>query len=82
MDRAQAYQKRLDELGWTRSDLVKAIVELRSQRGESCTFQRIQTSIYKAVQQPEKTAASINDDIVTALGGKTILQWSQQIHIQ
>jgi hypothetical protein len=81
MKRQDLYQLRLDELEWNRSTLVKAIVEIRKNRGEDCSFEQIQTSIYKALQQPEKASARLNDEIVEALGGKIIVQWSQRIEI-
>jgi hypothetical protein len=75
MDRKETYQRRLEELGWTEYRLVQEIVRLRQARGEDTKLTSIQSSINKALKEPNGRATYINDDIVEALGGETVIRW-------
>jgi hypothetical protein len=75
MDRKETYQRRLEELGWTEYRLVQEIVKLRQARGEDVKLTSIQSSINKALKEPNGRATYINDDIVEALGGETVIRW-------
>jgi hypothetical protein len=75
MGRQQTYHARMAELGWTEYRLVQEIVKIRNARGQETTLQGIQSTINKALKEPEGRATYINDDIVKALGGRTIIEW-------
>jgi hypothetical protein len=76
MDRKEIYQARMRELGWTEYRLVQEVVKIRQARGETAvTLTSIQSTINKALKQPDGRATYINDDIVKALGGQPIIEW-------
>lgn len=77
MGRREVYADRMAQLGWTEYRLVQEIVKIRQARGETnIKFTSIQSTINKALKEPEGRATYINDDIVNALGGKTVIEWT------
>lgn len=76
MDRAKLYQDRLAALGWTEYRLAQEIAKQRSEQGNSVTAQQIYSSIRKCVNDPANCKQAINDDIVTALMGETVIRWT------
>jgi len=77
MSRREIYLSRMKQLGWSEYQLCQEIVKLRQARGEETTLQKLQSSIDKALKEPEGRATYINDDIVSALGGKFVIWWRQ-----
>jgi hypothetical protein len=77
MGRREIYLSRMEQLGWSEYRLCQEIVKLRQARGEETTLQKLQSSINKALKEPEGRATYINDDIVNALGGEFIIRWKQ-----
>lgn len=76
MGRREIYLSRMEQLGWTEYRLVQEIVKLRQARGDTeVKLTNIQSSINKALKDPEGRATYINDDIVEALGGEFIIRW-------
>ncbi|MDX2241391.1 MAG: hypothetical protein NW224_11965 [Leptolyngbyaceae cyanobacterium bins.302] len=67
----------MEQLGWSEYRLVQEIVKLRQERGEEASLKGIQSSINKALKEPEGRATYINDDIVSALGGEFVIRWKQ-----
>lgn len=77
MARREIYQARMEALGWSEYRLVQEVVKLRQARGEQSSLKGIQSSINKALKEPEGRATYINDDIVSALGGEFVIRWKQ-----
>ena len=77
MGRREIYLSRMEQLGWTEYRLVQEIVKLREARGLKASITSIQSSINKALKEPEGRATYINDDIVAALGGEFVIRWRQ-----
>lgn len=77
MGRREIYLSRMEQLGWSEYRLCQEIVKLRQARGEETTLQKLQSSINKALKEPEGRATYINDDIVSALGGEFVIRWKQ-----
>jgi hypothetical protein len=75
MGRREIYRTRMENLGWSEYRLVQEIVKLRQARGDEATIISIQSSINKALKDPERRATYINDDIVQALGGEFVIRW-------
>lgn len=73
--RADLYQARLEELGWTKYRLAQEVLKIRQGRGEDIKFQSIESAVRKALAEPEKASAQANDDIVAALNGETVIRW-------
>lgn len=81
--RQQIYQARLEELGWTKYRLAQEVLKIRQERGETITFQSIESAVRKALANPDKASAQANDDLIKAMDGETIIQWQsiQQIKL-
>jgi hypothetical protein len=75
MGRREIYRTRMENLGWSEYRLVREIVKLRQARGDEATITSIQSSINKALKDPEGRATYINDDIIQALGGEFVIRW-------
>jgi hypothetical protein len=75
MGRKEVYEARMKELGLTAYQLAKKVVELRQARGEDANFTSIESSIRKCLKDPNGRATYINDDIVKAMDGETVIRW-------
>jgi hypothetical protein len=73
--RAELYAKRLEELGWTKYRLAQEVLRIRQQRGETVTFQSIESAVRKALANPDKASAQANDDLVEAMNGEVVIRW-------
>lgn len=73
--RSQTYEARLHELQWSRYQLAQEVVAIRQRRGEEVTFKAIESAVRRAFSNPETASAQMNDDIIEALGGETIIRW-------
>ncbi|KAM3093200.1 hypothetical protein ACKFKF_29695 [Phormidesmis sp. 146-12] len=65
----------MDSLGWTAYQLAQEVAKLRQGRGEDTNRTKIQSSIDRALKEPDGRASYINDDIVKALGGEIVIRW-------
>ncbi|MEP0914678.1 hypothetical protein NDI45_27640 [Leptolyngbya sp. GB1-A1] len=76
MGRKEIYEARMQELGWTLYRLAQEIICIRKERGEEPpTIQGLESSLRKALKEPEPKSQQTNDDIVKALGGESIIRW-------
>ncbi|MEP0923475.1 hypothetical protein [Leptolyngbya sp. ST-U4] len=76
MGRKEVYEARMQELGWTPYRLAQEIIRIRQERGEEPpTVQGLESSLRKALKEPESKSQQTNDDIVKALGGESIIRW-------
>jgi hypothetical protein len=75
MGRREIYKERMAELGLSQADVVRRIVEIRQRRGEDVEFQQIQSAIGRALKEPDRSSMLMNDEIVEALQGSTIVKW-------
>lgn len=62
-------------LGWTKYRVAQEVVKVRQALGEDVTFTKIQSAVYKAIDDPDNRVTWVNDDIVVALGGEQIIRW-------
>lgn len=76
IDRAQVYQERLKQLNWSEYRLAQEVAKLRTERNAPATAQQIYSSIRKCIADPGNCKQSINDDIVAALEGETLIRWT------
>lgn len=72
----EVLEKRLDQLGWSQYKLTKEICAIRAMEGEEDPkVTRYQSSIRKAIADPDHVNYYIIEDIVKALGGEIVIRW-------
>lgn len=76
MGKKEVLEQRMQALGWTQYRLVQEICKLRQSRGKhDATVTRYQSSISKALKDPDNVKTYIIDDVIEALGGEQIIRW-------
>ncbi|MBD1912117.1 hypothetical protein [Leptolyngbya sp. FACHB-16] len=73
---------RMQQLGYSQYKLTQEVCKLRSEDGDVPPVLKYNSSIGKALNDPDNVKLYIIEDIVNALGGEIIIRWNNPQEIR
>lgn len=67
--------ERLGELGITKYELTRKVLELRGQPSDPPEISKLQSAVAKALKEPNGRRYAAIVELVEAMGGEVIIRW-------
>jgi hypothetical protein len=81
--REQALKERYDALGWTPTELAKAVAKVRLDLyGEEVDPRNISKSIQSALERPSSATTKLTELIIIAMEGTMLIEWTDKIVVE
>jgi hypothetical protein len=74
----EVLEQRMAQLGMTQYKLTQAICELRAEGGEVPPVTRYQSSVRKALMDPQHVTYYVIEDLIKAMDGEIIIRWNNR----
>jgi hypothetical protein len=71
----EALYERFDDLGITKYELTRRVLDLRGKPSEPTEIQRIQSAVTKALKEPDGRRYAAIAELVEAMGGEIVIRW-------
>ena len=75
-------QERFEDLGITKYELTRRILELRGKSGEPSEISKLQSAVAKALKEPDGRRYSAIAELVEAMGGEIIVRWTDHKEVK
>lgn len=76
MDMKAVLAKRIEQLGYTRYRVTKEVCQIRAEGGEVPPVTRYNSTVGKALDDPQNVRFYIIEDLVKALDGEIVIRWN------
>jgi hypothetical protein len=67
--------ERLGELGITKYELTRKVLDLRGQPSDPPEISKLQSAVSKALKEPDGRRYAAIVELVEAMGGEVIIRW-------
>ena len=67
--------ERFGDLGITKYELTRRILELRGKPGEPSEISKLQSSVANALKEPDGRRYAAIAELVEAMGGEIVIRW-------
>ena len=82
MTMKDALDERFEELGITKYELTRRVLELRGQPGEPTEISKLQSAVAKALKEPDGRRYAAIAELVEAMGGEIIIRWTDHKEVK
>jgi hypothetical protein len=81
MDMKEILAQRIEQLGYSQYKVTQEVCKLRAEGDEIPPVTRFNSSIGKALEDPQNVKLYIIEDLVKALGGELIIRWHEDVKV-
>lgn len=74
--RKEILDDRLKQLGWSRYRLTQEYCRVRGDATDPSTVKRFESTVKRAVQNPNKSSTEVIESIIKALDGEQVIRWN------
>ncbi len=74
--RKEILQERLRQLGWSRYKLTQEYCRVRGEPTDPATVKRFESTIKRALENPDRSTSQIIETLIKALDGEQIVRWN------
>jgi hypothetical protein len=82
MGMKEVLEQRMEQLGITQYKLTQAVCQLRAEAGVVPPVTRYQSSVRKALLDPQHVTYYVIEDLVKALDGEIIVRWNNRTDVK
>lgn len=75
MTMKEVLDERFDDLGITKYELTRRVLDLRGKPSEPTEIQRLQSAVTKALNEPDGRRYAAIAELVEAMGGEIVIRW-------
>jgi hypothetical protein len=75
MTMKEVLYERFDDLGITKYELTRRVLDLRGKPSEPTEIQRLQSAVTKALNEPYGRRYAAIAELVEAMGGEIVIRW-------
>jgi hypothetical protein len=81
MDMKEVLAQRIAQLGYSQYRVTQEICKLRANGDEIPPVTRYNSSIIKALTDPQNVKFYVIEDLIKALGGEIIIRWHEDVTV-
>ena len=75
MTMKEVLYERFDDLGITKYELTRRVLDVRGKPSEPTEIQRLQSAVTKALNEPDGRRYAAIAELVEAMGGEIVIRW-------
>lgn len=81
MDMKEVLAQRIEKLGYTQYKVTQEVCKLRAEGDEIPPVTRYNSTVAKALNDPQNVKFYVLEDLIKALGGELIVRWHDDVKL-